>query len=225
MRINGFTIGLTATLAILTSTSVLADSLPVALTGQGYFTLGGVTAASDSALDGTAIYDQLQSFSYNGYSGQVQVRVVQETVSGTLDFYWRIINDPNSAGAITAFRVSGFGDYSLAADYRPDGLGVAGPNQVYNEAISGTTPVPGDVNFYFNTTPVAPGTSSEFFFLQTQATSFAPNGIYDMLCGNSCYVFGPWTAQVPATVPLPASGWLLVPALAGLGVVGRRRRR
>ena len=130
-------------------------------------------------LAGTVLTDLDRAFSFDGISGVVQNRVVRETATGTLDFYWRVIIDPQSNGGVTAFRLANFGYDSLTdADYRIDGLGpdVAAKARLFNPAVHPG----GDINFLL-ADPLASDASSNFFFLHTDATNYAASAFYDMV--------------------------------------------
>ena len=86
--------------------------------GDGALHLSDDGRAARPELAGLVLQDDVQAFSFNGVSGTVQNRVVRETASGTLDFYWRIVVDPSSTAnnpAIEAFRLIDFG-YDFIAD-------------------------------------------------------------------------------------------------------------
>src|SRR5271169_1182959 len=74
-------------------------------------TLPGTTVGARPELAGPIIADTFQPFSFTDsgqtISGSVQSRVVQETGTGTLDFYWRVIVDSTGSldVGITAFRL------------------------------------------------------------------------------------------------------------------------
>jgi PEP-CTERM motif len=220
--------GLLAFSFLISVGAAQADTAPIPVpppsSGSTTYTLGGVTDASDPALGGTVIYDQLQPYDFTGGGGQiatgeVQVRVVQEAGTGTLDFYWDIRSSANSDANITAFDIGGFGGGPFNADYRTDGLGSVGPNEV--QVFGGSNL--GNVNFLFNT-PVAPGEDSYLFFLQTTATTFSATGFYDLLCTGLC-MSPKYIAQAPGSAAVPEPATL---ALMGLGLAGvfmRRRRK
>ena len=92
----------------------------VALPAASTVGLPGTTVAAHPELAGLVLEDVDQPFSFidstgHTLSGVVQNRVVRSSVDGTLDFYWRIKNTNGESasgdpGAITAFRVGGFGN-------------------------------------------------------------------------------------------------------------------
>jgi hypothetical protein len=100
--------------------------------------LSGTTVAQRPELAGEVVEDQLLPYSFQGagfsVSRVIQNRVVR-SVDGTLDFYWRIIPDASSTGAITAFRAGGFDGFALNGDFRLDGLGSVGPDTARNSVI------------------------------------------------------------------------------------------
>lgn len=200
-----------------------AVTLDNGFTGQPFLdtTLPGTKSAIRPELAGTVLVDLDTPFTLGDISGTVQNRVVRETASGTLDFYWRVILDPTStAGGITALRLDDFGYANLTdADYRIDGLGtdIATTARLFNPA----THPEGAVNFLLDS-PLGANESSNFFFLHTDATAFAETAVYDLIAGNDLSsLFQTFAPAVPE--PAPAATLALgVMALAWLR--GRRTR-
>ena len=183
-------------------------------------TLSGTTVAARPELAGTVLSDVLTPFTLGAVSGEVQNRVVRETASGTLDFYWRVILDPSStAGGITALRVADFGYASITdADYRIDGLGsdVVATARLFNPVVHPS----GDINFLF-ASPLPATESSNFFFLHTDATNYALTAFYDMI-GPGDQITTTFATFAPAAaVPEPAPAALLA---MGVAVLAWRRR-
>jgi hypothetical protein len=73
--------------------------------------LPGTTSFAEPQLAGVVLVDELIPFSFSArpalgnITGTVQQRAVRSSVDGTIDFYWRIINDTDSAAAIGSFRL------------------------------------------------------------------------------------------------------------------------
>lgn len=212
-------IGLLAQSAQAVSLTVPVSPNPFADTA-----LGGTTVAARPELAGTVLQDVITPFSFSGVSGSVQNRVVRETGTGTLDFYWKVNVDASTNGTgVSAFRLADFGYSNLKdADFRIDGLGTTGPDtaRLFNVA---NYPA-GDINFLFSGTGgVAPGSQSRFFFLHTTATSYDKIASYDLLTTGAQNLSGSFSTFAPA-VPEPSTY-----AMMGLGVLlmgsllGRRR--
>jgi hypothetical protein len=183
------------------------------------FAITGTTVAARPELAGTVLEDMISNFSITGagetFTGQIQNRVVR-SIDGTLDFYWRIM-PLSGTGDISAFRVDGFAGYTLDADFRIDGLGTVAPDVArYFGSVDGA------VNFLFSN-EVGIGQSSNFFFLDTQATHYALTGQFDLLCANTGCISSLYPTFAPSAVPLPAAVWLFGSGLVGLISVARRR--
>jgi hypothetical protein len=187
--------------------------------------LPGTTFAARPELGGVVLEDVDQPFSFldstgHTLSGVVQNRVVKSFSDGTLDFYWRIKSTSGESatgdpGAISSFRVKGFGNIPLDADWRIDGLGTVHPTQAHRFADASF------INFLFNDPAVVPSNDSVFFFLDTHATQYAKVGTYDLTGTGGNGISGQF--QTFAPVPEPST-WI---ALAGGLLVGvsRWRRR
>ncbi len=96
--------------------------------------LPGTTVVVEPQLAGTVLVDELIPFSFSAgiglgnITGEVQQRIVRSSVDGTLDFYWRVTNDPNSAAAIGSFRLGNFVSPEYNANWRIDSIGVRAPD-------------------------------------------------------------------------------------------------
>jgi Protein of unknown function (DUF1566) len=89
-----------------------------------------------------------------------------------------------------------------------------------------------NLSLFVNVAPLPPGVSG-FYWSSTEnspgsnAWSFNTNGGGQSVFGEG-FAFYAWAVRdgdVVSTVPLPAAAWLLLSGLAGLGVLGRRRKR
>jgi hypothetical protein len=190
--------------AVLLLLPAIARAVPLP---TGDTALSGTTLAQRPELAGEVVEDQLIPYSFQGagssVSGVIKNRVVR-SVDGTLKFYWRIIPDASSTGDIIAFRVGGFGGFTLDGDFHLDSPGSVGPATARNFGD-------GSVNFLFSH-GVSAGESSFFFFLDTQATAFSNTGSYDLLsCSDNGCISPLFTTFAPALAPPsdqpPAPGW------------------
>ena len=195
--------------------------------------LPGTSAASDPSLAGTIIQDILTPFTMSTPSGvdtgEVQSRVVL-AVDGTLDFYWRVINDPTSAGPVGLLRIGNFLTSSYNANYRTDGVGTVVPQSAFL-FMSPPNP-PGFINFAFydvnNPNPTqasGPGQSSLFMFLDTNATSFAQTAILDVATIGTFQASNVISTFGPSAVPEPATWALMLIGFVGLGFAFKQSRR
>lgn len=186
--------------------------------------LPGTTAAARPELAGTVLEDEITAFSVGGVTGTIQNRVVRETASGTLDFYWKInVTGSDTGAGIEAFRLGDFGySHITDADWRIDGLGSVAPTT--GRLFDQPGHPAGNINFLFDT-PVLAGQSSNFFFLHTDATAYTKTGTFDLLCAANGCISGPTATFAPSAVPEPASVALTVAGLAMVGALARRARQ
>lgn len=194
--------------------------------------LPGTTVAAEPQLAGTVLVDELIPFSFSAgaglgnITGEVQQRIVRSSVDGTLDFYWRVMNDPNSAAAIGSFRLGDFVSPEYNANWRIDGLGVKAPDHATR--FSGS--FDSYVNFSFNVFSanpgdgLLPGQSSNFFFFDTTATNYAKTATFDLTNMVQNPISGQFAAYAPAAVPLPTAAWLFGSGLLGLIGIARRKK-
>ncbi|MDH5301911.1 MAG: PEP-CTERM sorting domain-containing protein [Gammaproteobacteria bacterium] len=182
--------------------------------------LPGTTVAAEPNLAGTVVVDELTAFTISGASGVVQNRVVL-AVDGTYDFYWRVMVDENSTNVIGSFRIGEFYTSVYDVNYRIDGLGDVAPTMAHR--FSGTQA--SYVNFVFGN-PLSAGQSSNFMFVDTDATAYAKTAFYDLTSTGSGNISVAYSGYAPARsvdVPEPEVLLLLSLGLAGM-VLGKRKR-
>jgi hypothetical protein len=187
----------------------------------------GTTLAARPELAGQVLEDVVAPFSFvygtGTMTGTVQSRVVRETVSGTLDFYWRITNDAGSPLGMPSFQLNDFFTSSYDADWRADGLGSKAPDFAHlASSLFG-----GPLYYEFQFHPIAPGEQSYFMLLHTDATHYAKTAtyvvnpvqpIFEEPDPNDFYLtFAPAVPE-PSTYALLVTGLLLT-----AGVAARRR--
>ena len=211
------------TLALAISALALGSNVQAIPLPIGTTPLDGTTVEDDPQLAGTIIADETVAFNFAAYggtvSGFVQSRVVRSDVDGTLDFYWRVINDESSAGAITSFRLDNFVVPVYDGDYRIDGLGEVAPDSALR--------FPGPaVNFLFGNlsgSTLGPGASSNFMFLDTTARTFNRSARYDMTTLENGSISRLFSTFAPAQVPEPATYALFASGMLFLTLTRRRR--
>jgi hypothetical protein len=187
------------------------SSNAVVLSPGSTVAVSGTTEALRPELAGTVIVDQLVPYLATNslFSGMLQERIVRETGSGTLDFYFRI---ENATGQIENLSTNSFAGFSTDVDWRLDGLGSVPPVKA-SRSSDGSI-----INFGFD--PAVIGTDeSRFFFIKTNAVTYK-DGFVSLIDGGSDTI----DAFAPAAVPEPASMAALAIGASSL-LVRRRRRR
>jgi len=183
----------------------------------------GITAFDAPRLAGQSVHDQDTPFSFTGgggvVSGSIHQFVVRSDLDHTLDFYWRVTLDAGSAIGLATLRIDGFtlpSGSPLWADDRTDSLGEVGSTSAKRSPGVGS-----DIDFEFNT--IAPGQSSLFLLLDTEATARASSGTVSLLALDGSQSLGVPT-MVPTAVPEPQTYATLAAGLGVLAFVLRRRR-
>jgi PEP-CTERM motif len=224
---------------VLTALCSSAWAVPLAA-DPGRTTLSGTTAALQPQLPGTVLEDRVVPFSFalpvvlgvggGTVSGSIQERVVRSTSDGTLDFYWRVFNDATSKQPIGKVLVDHFVASTYDGDWRIDGLGQVGARYGTHAADLVTFSFD-DIFDIIRIGGIAPGSSSNFFYLDTQATSYADTGtvtIKSFCTGDvSSFCFGGQSSALstfaPSAVPEPSTGAMLMMGLLAGGVLLKRR--
>ncbi|MHB8455990.1 MAG: VPLPA-CTERM sorting domain-containing protein [Acidiferrobacterales bacterium] len=212
-------------LALVASLASGGAQASVILPG-GSIALSGTTESADLQLAGVVLQDVRVPFLINlgdgnAISGQVQDRVVRESSSGTLDFYYRIFNYSYSTGSIGLVGRDNYSGLTTNVDWRIDGLGTVAPTRA-SRSSSGS-----NVMFDFLTHQIAPSEQSRFFFISTNATNYNYNGTGTLIGLDTNGGFGTadfGTFEPVAPVPLPAAIWLLGSGFIGLMCVARKKR-
>lgn len=209
-----FVKGISAAVVALSAWSVLAAAVQArplppggnidALTDP----LTGVSLADRPELAGDVIFEIDQPFAGAAFNGVLTTRVVRETASGTLDFYYRVEQPLDS------YDITGFNSFTIDADFRTDLPDDPLPkgNQGVHRSDDGNT-----VDLVF---------ANGFIFLQTNATAFDRHGTgrFPDDSGDSIATLSniPVPTAAPPAIPLPPA---VFAGLSGLAMAAGFARR
>jgi hypothetical protein len=152
--------------------------------------LSSTNWTADPSLGCTVVEDQLANFDctsgINHLKGQLQYRVCKNG-GGTLDFYYRVMND--GASTVSVNEVSSL-DWTTApcpvdVNWRSDGLGTFYPKTATRsqDAKNITFAFDGGIG------PVAPGSDSRFFFVRSARTAYGASGsVFIAAVGIRCSI-------------------------------------
>ncbi len=233
-----FSVRALAAIAVFAITSLPAVAAPLSPGGVIFPT--GTSVAADPDQAGVIVNDNLIDAAFGAGFFQatyrVQNRVVLSNTLNTLSFRPRIRDPFNSGGFserfdIVAFSLTGFAGFNLLdVDFLTDAQGDKGPTSVSRSAD-------GDLLTFRYGDPLhndflnPPGVRDESLFpaIKTNATRFKNNGTMPLFGRrsdadpNDPLQTITITGLAAPVVPLPASVFLLLAGIGGLGALGRKR--
>jgi len=213
----------TVFLALLVAILFASSSQASYIVPSAIVTSGGASVGVPltSAAAGTLLASLVAPFSFATTAGTTSGDIISAVFlnpSGTLDFYYQVINSANSATALSRESDTSFVGFGTAVAFRLDGGSLPGG---FTNGTAGIIPVTGDrdasgTTVGFNFVPAPPGTkipagdTSAVMVISTDATNFTV-GNAEVIDGGTQTVAG---FQPAPGVPEPASF-----ALVGLGLL------
>jgi hypothetical protein len=210
-----------ASLAVLLTTAS-ASAIPLAPGGS--VTPVGTTSAAEPNLVGLVVEsDPLRSFQIvDGLGnvlveGNLQDRVLRSAALDTLIFMPRL-RDLIGSGVIVGLVDSGFADFSTDVEYRTDGSGDVGPDEISRSGGAGD-----ELTFDYEPSVIDPPDEALFLSALTDATEFAPIGTTTIFARDVAgALYSVTLEQTNAPVPEPSA--LVMGGLGLIGLAASRRR-
>lgn len=211
--------------SLLCASPMLA--VPVA-PGDANVAMGGTTFAANPDLGGVVQSDPLRAFEIRDnlnnviLTGNLQDRVAKSDNTGTMIFGPRLRDLANPAGGptawITALQIVGYNGFTTDIDFRTDGLGDVGANDVSRSADGN------ELLFGYDPNIITPPDEALFLSVFTDATAFAPVGTATIFAQTDfgANVFSVTLEQINVPIPEPTTFVGLVVGLVGLGLTRRR---
>lgn len=149
--------------------------------------LSGTTSAANPDLAGVVLKDDLIPFQIKDklgniiLEGVVQDRVVKSNNTGNLIFAPRLrdLKSPVRSSWISYLRLEGYGGISTNINFRVDGLGDIGPNEVTRSAGTGN-----ELFFRYEPNIIVPPEEGLFLSVLTDAPAFCQNGKITVFAQN-----------------------------------------
>ena len=199
---------LTSAVAIgfLLARTVIATPLAgTVVTAPGSTVVPGLT----SAAAGTLLATLTTPFSFATAAGTTKGTVVSAVFlnsSGTLDFYYQVVNDPTSATAIARVTVVKFTGFITNTGFRTDGASLSGgafSNGTVAPVTADRNTAANTVGFSFNppdSAKILPGTTSLVMVVSTDSTMFAAGNLNLINSGSATVAAFQPTGAVPPTI-------------------------